>query len=99
MRTNWDARSSRTCSRIPALHLTPPASFFSRPATDFFKEWENIANDAVALLRAEAGRDPYDRALSDLIGELSTRSEDFRVGGRLTTSGSIEAASRTFITR
>ena len=33
----------------------------------------------MALLRAEAGRDPYDRGLSDLIGELSTRSEDFRV--------------------
>jgi hypothetical protein len=35
--------------------------------------------DAVAILRAEAGRDPYDRRLSDLIGELSTRSEEFRV--------------------
>jgi len=33
----------------------------------------------VAILRGEAGRDPYDRALSDLIGELSTRSEEFRV--------------------
>jgi hypothetical protein len=32
----------------------------------------------VALLRGAAGRDPYDRALSDLIGELSTRSETFR---------------------
>src|SRR4029453_11198557 len=31
------------------------------------------------MLRAEAGRDPYDRGLSDLVGELSTRSEDFRV--------------------
>jgi hypothetical protein len=36
------------------------------------------ANDTVALLRAEAGRDPYDRDLSDLIGQLSTRSEEFR---------------------
>jgi hypothetical protein len=33
----------------------------------------------VALLRAEAGRDPYDRELSDLIGELSTRSHEFRI--------------------
>jgi hypothetical protein len=31
------------------------------------------------MLRAEAGRDPYDRGLSDLIGELSTRSDQFRV--------------------
>jgi hypothetical protein len=38
-----------------------------------------VANDVVALLRAEVGRDPYDRARSDLVGELSTRSDDFRV--------------------
>ncbi|EPJ42612.1 hypothetical protein STAFG_0333 [Streptomyces afghaniensis 772] len=30
------------------------------------------------MLRAEAGRDLHDRRLMDLIGELSTRSEDFR---------------------
>jgi hypothetical protein len=53
--------------------------FLDRRATDFFVDWGNIANDVVALLRAEAGRDPYDRALTDLIGELSTRSEEFRV--------------------
>jgi len=33
----------------------------------------------VAILRSEAGRDPYDRGLSDLVGELSTRSEEFRI--------------------
>ena len=37
-----------------------------------------VADDTVAILRAEAGRNAYDRRLSDLIGELSTRSEDFR---------------------
>jgi hypothetical protein len=37
-----------------------------------------VSDSTVALLRAEVGRDPYDRALSDLIGELSTRSEIFR---------------------
>jgi transcriptional regulator with XRE-family HTH domain len=36
------------------------------------------ANDTVAILRSEAGRDPYDRGLSDLVGELSTRSDEFR---------------------
>ena len=36
------------------------------------------ANDTVAILRAEAGRNPYDRGLTDLVGELSTRSEEFR---------------------
>ena len=53
--------------------------FLDPRATDFYKDWETVANDVVALLRAEAGRDPYDRALTDLVGELSTRSEDFRV--------------------
>jgi transcriptional regulator with XRE-family HTH domain len=53
--------------------------FLSPRATEFFDDWETIANDAVAILRAEAGRDPYDRRLSDLVGELSTRSEEFRV--------------------
>jgi len=48
-------------------------------ATEFFGDWDKVANDTVALLRAEAGRDPYDRGLSDLIGELSTRSQEFRV--------------------
>ena len=53
--------------------------FLNARASDFFIDWKSIANDIVALLRAEAGRDPYDRALSDLIGELSMRSEEFRV--------------------
>jgi len=54
--------------------------FLNPRAGEFFHNWESIANDAVAILRAEAGRDPYDRRLSDLIGELSTRSDEFRVG-------------------
>jgi transcriptional regulator with XRE-family HTH domain len=53
--------------------------FLNPGAAEFFHDWEQIADDAVAILRAEAGRDPYDRRLSDLIGELSTRSEEFRV--------------------
>ncbi len=53
--------------------------FLDPQAISFFREWEKVANDTVALLRAEAGRDPYDRELSDLVGELCTRSEDFRV--------------------
>ena len=41
-------------------------------------DWEKAAWDTVAILRAEAGRIPYDRTLSDLIGQLSTWSEEFR---------------------
>lgn len=39
---------------------------------------DRMAHDAVAILRAEAGRNPYDKRLTELVGELSTRSEDFR---------------------
>jgi hypothetical protein len=37
------------------------------------------ADTCVAILRTEAGRDPFDKALQDLIGELSTRSNEFRI--------------------
>jgi len=52
--------------------------FLDPAAREFYVEWDRLASDTVALLRAEAGGDPYDRALSDLIGELSTRSDTFR---------------------
>jgi len=52
--------------------------FLSPRAPDFYRDWERAANDTVAILRTEAGRNPYDRDLSDLVGELSTRSEEFR---------------------
>jgi transcriptional regulator with XRE-family HTH domain len=52
--------------------------FSNTRSRDFFADWDRAANDTVAILRSEAGRDPYDRGLSDLVGELSTRSEGFR---------------------
>lgn len=52
--------------------------FLNPRSQDFFVDWDRVANDAVASLRIEAGRTPYDRGLSDLVGELSTRSEEFR---------------------
>ncbi|WP_433158215.1 helix-turn-helix transcriptional regulator [Kribbella sp. CA-247076] len=45
---------------------------------DFFQDWERAADDIAAMLRSEAGRNPHDKKLIELIGELSTRSEDFR---------------------
>lgn len=53
--------------------------FLSDVAPDFFVDWERLTHDAVAILRAEAGHHPYDRRLTELVGELSTRSEHFRV--------------------
>ncbi len=45
---------------------------------EFFADWDRAADDIAAILRSAAGRNPHDRALTQLIGELSTRSETFR---------------------
>ncbi len=65
-------------------HPTAPTNlarftFLDEQATRFFLDWEDVANATVSLLRIEAGRDPGDRNLSDLVGELATRSDQFRV--------------------
>ncbi len=54
-------------------------TFLNPRARSFYADWERAADDIVAILRQTAGRNPHDRDLSDLIGELSTRSEEFRV--------------------
>ena len=63
--------------------MQPPNSarftFLDPRARAFYVEWERAAHDVVAQLRGEAGRNPYDRALFDLVGQLSTRSGEFRV--------------------
>ena len=51
---------------------------FDPRAQDFYRDWEAMANYSVAMLRVSAGKNPYDRALTDLIGELVTRSDSFR---------------------
>lgn len=61
----------------------PPANaarfaFLDPRAQTFYPDWEGNVRQMVALLRAEAGRHPYDRMLSELIGELSTQSDLFR---------------------
>ena len=52
--------------------------FLDPAAREFYHGWERQAQDVVALLRTEAGQHPHDKGLSNLIGELSTRSENFR---------------------
>ena len=52
--------------------------FIDPKAETFFADWEIVAGECVAILRWAAGRDPYDRDLSDLVGELATQSEAFR---------------------
>jgi transcriptional regulator with XRE-family HTH domain len=53
--------------------------FLDPRATTFYVDWDESADASVAVLRAEAGRNPHDQELTNLIGELSTQSEDFRV--------------------
>jgi transcriptional regulator with XRE-family HTH domain len=47
-------------------------------ARELFADWERAADDIAAMLRSEAGSNPHDKQLVELIGELSTRSEEFR---------------------
>ena len=44
-------------------------AFLNPHARDFWRDWNRIATDTVAMMRTEAGRDPYDKALTDLVGE------------------------------
>ena len=52
--------------------------FLDPRARTFYREWPKSAGECVAALRSAAGHDPFDRDLSDLVGELSTRSDEFR---------------------
>jgi transcriptional regulator with XRE-family HTH domain len=52
--------------------------FLDPSAEAFYPDWEQAADTTAAILRTEAGRDPYNRALTDLVGELATRSDAFR---------------------
>lgn len=52
--------------------------FLDDDSQDFIADWDSAATVTAALLRAEAGRYPDDKALRDLIGELSTVSREFR---------------------
>jgi transcriptional regulator with XRE-family HTH domain len=78
--------ANRLGRALYSAHFDSPAQppntarfvFLDDRAVTFYTDWDRVAHDVVAILRAEAGRDPYDRELSDLIGELSTRCELFR---------------------
>jgi transcriptional regulator with XRE-family HTH domain len=66
----------------PLFESAAPANmarftYLDPQARDFYADWNRMAGECVAALRAQVGRDPFDRGLSDLVGELSTRSEEF----------------------
>ncbi|MDR7161931.1 helix-turn-helix transcriptional regulator [Arthrobacter sp. BE255] len=52
--------------------------FLDPRAHDFYPDWDRAANVNVAILRREAGRNPHDRGIAELVGELSMRSDEFR---------------------
>jgi transcriptional regulator with XRE-family HTH domain len=52
--------------------------FLDPASRDFYPDWELFAQMCVGIMRTEAGRDPHDRGLQDLVGELSTQSDTFR---------------------
>ena len=64
--------SAGLCSPTSTQRAPPastwPATYSSRCLRDFYTQWDVVARDAVAALRIEAGRNPYDRGLTDLVG-------------------------------
>jgi len=54
-------------------------SFLTAAGQRFYLDWERVSRNVVGSLRLEAAKNPYDRELSNLIGELSTRSDAFRI--------------------
>jgi transcriptional regulator with XRE-family HTH domain len=64
-----DARRPANNARF--IYLDPSAR-------EFFADWDRAADDIAAMLRSEAGSNPHDKQLIELIGELSTSSEIFR---------------------
>ncbi|MFT4110954.1 helix-turn-helix domain-containing protein [Propionicimonas sp.] len=53
-------------------------TFLDDDSHSFYPDWDTAADTCVAILRTEAGRDPHDRRLQDLVGELATCSDEFR---------------------
>src|SRR5918912_93365 len=66
---------SPTCRTSPEPCGAPTAS--RDGAGDLYPNWDDAADTSVALLRTEAGRDPHNKALTALVGELTTRSREF----------------------
>ena len=73
-------------------------TFLNPQARTFWGDWTPVADDTVAMLRTKAGRDPFDKGLTDLVGELSTRSDGSVSAGAPTTWVCIAPGASTFTT-
>jgi hypothetical protein len=77
---------------LPSTHSNLARFCFLDPQSrDFYPDWDDVAQATAALLRAEAGRDPYNGELTDLVGELANRSVEFRTGWAASPSQDIGA--------
>jgi hypothetical protein len=65
------AGATGTLNHARYIHLDPGSQ-------RFYVDWDQIASYSVAMLHVAAGRNPFDKDLTNLIGELATASEDFR---------------------
>jgi hypothetical protein len=71
--------------------------FLDEPrARELFPEWDRITADTVAMLRIEAGRHPDDPDLTELIGQLATRSTEFRTRWATNEVRTHRAGTKTF---
>jgi hypothetical protein len=52
--------------------------FLDPRAGDFYPGWSAAADTTVAIMRSAAGRELHNRDMTDLVGELAMRSEEFR---------------------
>lgn len=78
----YESAAARGADPRVGLEGAPPNfaryTFLDNDSRRFYPDWETAAAVCVQILRTEAGRDPHDKAMHDLVGELSTRSEAFR---------------------
>lgn len=70
------AEAVNSCS-VPGVNQVRMI-FLDPAARDIYSDWPTIAADTVASLRATAGADLDDPRLTELVGELSLKSEEFR---------------------
>ena len=65
--------------------------FLDPRAEASYGDWDRVATETVAILGSAAGRDPYNRYLSDLVGELATQAEAFRTRWELEVELCVES--------
>ncbi|MFF3344350.1 helix-turn-helix transcriptional regulator [Streptomyces sp. NPDC002779] len=67
-------------AELPAQERNWARLVFLKPEyRELFVEWDQKASDIVSYLRMDAGCHPDDPRLSSLVGELSVKSEEFRL--------------------